>query len=153
MCVVGIVGGVVGVVAVGALAHGDYSDYHHRDYSDHSDYSDAAEKERRRRKLLRQEFENLKSQLAQDVVNDMSWFQSQNDLPAHFGQEVQRLATVIRNNEGDDDMSLNKLPQSLVGIVENHCNHQVKFELAEKRQQLERVDALIKRVNEIRLEN
>lgn len=128
---------IVGVGIIGAAAHGDYSDHsNHSDYHDHREYNDAA----------------LVAQINAKVEEYNNINRRMNDLCEHLDQEFRdRIEEITEDHYliALSNASWDNKFSDLFEKVRNEIIEDMDSELAAENSQLEQIDNMIKRINEI----
>ncbi len=128
--------GAIGVVVVGAAAHGNHSDYschrdHHRNYHEYGDSE------------LRSKISNKENQVRNKDSDVESLRRRMND---NFNSRINELKRE-RNY-----YALNYSPDSVVREVKSEMRSELNAEISQDKQELEAIDKMIARINEIELQ-
>ena len=128
---VAAVGGAVGVVVVGAINHSDHSD--HSNYGDYREYGDAS---------MRREIENLEAE-----VN-----KKKKDIEAYKRKARENYQARLAELKRDGNYaSLNTTEDNIAEAVKTEMQEELVAEIQDEKQQLEYIDQMIARINEIEL--
>ena len=130
-----IVFGVVGVVVGGAIVHGNHSDYScHTRHSNYREYGDSA---------LRNQISNKENEVRSKDSDVENLRRRMND---NFNSRINDLKRE-KNYSG-----LDSPPSQLVNSVKNEMRSELDSEISHDKQELEAIDKMIARINEIELQ-
>lgn len=127
--------GVIGVAAVGAAAHGNHSDYScHSRHSNYREYGDSA---------LRNQISNKESEVNRKAT-DVETLRRQ--MENNFSERINQLKRE-KNYSG-----LNYSADSMINEVKNDMREELNSEISHDKQELEMIDKMIARINELELQ-
>ena len=125
---VAAVGGVVGVVVIGAVNHSDYSDHYH-----YSEYGDSSELD---------EIKKL-----EDEVN-----KKEKGIEAYKRDAKEKYQARLNELKQEETYaSLDAAKANILEDVKKEMQAEVAAEIQDEKQQLEYIDQMIARINEIEL--
>ena len=130
------IAGVIGVVVVGAAAHGNHSDYschrdHHRNYHEYGDSE------------LRNQISNKENQVRSKDSDVENLRLRMND---NFNSRINEL------KREKNYSALNYSPADIVYYVKDEMRTELNSEISHDKQELEAIDKMIARINEIELQ-
>ena len=128
--------GVIGVAVVGAAAHGNHSDYschrdHHRNYHEYGDSE------------LRNQISNKENQVRSKDSDVENLRRRMND---NFNSRINEL------KREKNYSALNSPPSDIVYRVKDEMRTELNSEISHDKQELEAIDKMIARINEIELQ-
>ena len=130
-----IVFGVVGVVVGGAIVHGNHSDYScHSRHSNYREYGDSA---------LRNQISNKENEVRSKDSDVENLRRRMND---NFNSRINDL------KREKNYSALNSPPSDIVHYVKNEMRSELDSEISHDKQELEAIDKMIARINEIELQ-
>ena len=130
-----IVFGVVGVVVGGAIVHGNHSDYScHSRHSNYREYGDSA---------LRNQISNKENEVRSKDSDVENLRRRMND---NFNSRINEL------KREKNYSALNSPPADIVHYVKNEMRTELDSEISQDKQELEAIDKMIARINEIELQ-
>ena len=130
-----IVFGVVGVVVGGAIVHGNHSDYScHSRHSNYREYGDSA---------LRNQISNKENEVRSKDSDVENLRRRMND---NFNSRINDL------KREKNYSALNSPPSDIVYHVKNEMRSELDSEISHDKQELEAIDKMIARINEIELQ-
>ena len=130
-----IVFGVVGVVVGGAIVHGNHSDYScHSRHSNYREYGDSA---------LRNQISNKENEVRSKDSDVKNLRRRMND---NFNSRINEL------KREKNYSALNSPPSDIVYRVKDEMRTELNSEISHDKQELEAIDKMIARINEIELQ-